>query len=75
MEYCCHVWEGASSCYLNILDKLQKWVCRTVGPSLAASPLTHSPNIASVKSFYRYYFVDDNVDVAELVLHLSLDSF
>ena len=43
MEYCCHVWAGAPSCYLELLDKLQKWICRTVGPSLAASlePLAH----------------------------------
>ena len=37
MEYCCHVWAGAPSCYLELLDKLQKQICRTVGPSLAAS--------------------------------------
>ena len=24
MEYCCHVWAGALSCYLELLDKLQK---------------------------------------------------
>ena len=36
MEYCCHVWAGASHCYLVLLDKLQKRICRTVGPSLAA---------------------------------------
>ena len=24
MEYCCHVWAGAPSCYLEVLDKLQK---------------------------------------------------
>ena len=24
MEYCCHVWDGAPSCYLELLDKLQK---------------------------------------------------
>ena len=43
MEYCCHVWAGAPSCYLELLDKLQKQICRTVGPSIAASlePLTH----------------------------------
>ena len=23
MEYCCHVWAGAPSCYLELLDKLQ----------------------------------------------------
>ena len=28
MEYCCHVWAGAPSCYLELLDKLQKWICR-----------------------------------------------
>ena len=26
MEYCCHVWAGAPSCYLELLDKLQKWI-------------------------------------------------
>ena len=43
MVYCCHVWAGAPSCYLELLDKLQKRICRTVGPSAAASlePLTH----------------------------------
>ena len=24
IEYCCHVWVGAPSCYLELLDKLQK---------------------------------------------------
>ena len=37
MEYCCRVWAGAPSCYLELLDKLQKRICRTVGPSFAAS--------------------------------------
>ena len=43
MEYCCHVWAGTPSCYLELLDKLQKQLCRIVGPSLAASleRLTH----------------------------------
>ena len=40
MEFCCHVRGGAHSCYLELLDKLQKQICRTVGPSLAA-PLEH----------------------------------
>ena len=22
MEYCCHVWTGATNCYLELLDKL-----------------------------------------------------
>ena len=43
MEYCCCVWAGVPSWYLELLDKLEKRICRTVGPSLAASlePLTH----------------------------------
>ena len=58
MEYCCHVWAGAPSCYLELLDKLQKRICRTVGPSLAASlePLAHRRNVACLSLFYRYYF-------------------
>ena len=50
MEYCCHVWAGVPSCYLDLLDKLQKWICRIVGPSLAASlePLAHHRNVASL---------------------------
>ena len=43
MEYCCHIWAGAPSCYLELLDKLSKEICRTVCPSLAAflEPLAH----------------------------------
>ena len=37
MKYCCHVWPGATSCYLKLLDKLQKRIFRTADPSLATS--------------------------------------
>ena len=37
MEHCCHACADAPSCYWAMLDKLQERVCRTVGPSLAAS--------------------------------------
>ena len=49
MEYCCYVWAGALSRYLELLDKLQKQICRTVGPSVACSlePLAHLRNVAS----------------------------
>ena len=48
MEYCCHVLACVPSCYLELLDKRQKRMCRIVGPSLAASlePLTHRRNVA-----------------------------
>ena len=69
MEYCCHVWAGASSCYLELLDKLQKRICRTVGPLLAASlePLAHCWNVASLIFFYRYYFGRCSSELAQLV--------
>ena len=68
-KYCCHVWAGAPSCYLELLDKLQKRICRTVDPSLAASlePLAHRQNVASLSLFYRYYFGRCSSELAELV--------
>ena len=69
MEYCCHVWAGAPSCYLDLLDKLQKRICRIVGPSLTASlePLAHRRNVASLNVFYRYYFGRCSSELAQLV--------
>ena len=71
MEYCCHVWAGAPSCYLELLDKLQKQMCRIVGSSLAASaslePLAHRRNVASLSLFYRYYFGRCSLELAELI--------
>ena len=69
MEYCCHVWAGTPSCYLELLDKLQKRICRTIGPSLAASlePLALRQNVASSSFFYRYYFGRCSSELAQLV--------
>ena len=69
MEYCCHVWASAPSCYLELLDMLQKQICRTVGPSLAASlePLALHRNVASLSLFYRYYFGRCSSELAQLV--------
>ena len=69
MEYCCHVWAGAPSCYLELLDKLQKRICRNVCPSLAGSlePLAHRRNVASLSLFYRYYFGRCSSELAQLV--------
>ena len=47
MEYCCHVWAYAprqlGNYYLELLDKLQSLIRRTVGPSIVAfvEPLAH----------------------------------
>ena len=58
MEYYYHVWAGVPSYYLELLDKLQKQICRTVGLLLAVSlePLAYRQNVASLSLFYRYYF-------------------
>ena len=65
MEYCCHIWDGAPSCYLELLDKLQKRMCRIVAPSL--EPLAHRRNVASLSLFYRYYFGRCSSELAQLV--------
>ena len=71
-----HVWNTVVTsglvlcCYLKLLAKLQKQICRTVGPSLAASlePLAHRRNVASLSLFNRYYFGRCSLELAQLVL-------
>ena len=53
MEYCCHVWACAPSCYLELLDKLQF--------------LARRRNMASLSLFYRYYFGRCSSELAQLV--------
>ena len=68
-EYCWHIWAGALICNLELLKKLQKWIFRTVGPSLAASlePLAHHRNVASLSLLYRYYFGRCSSELDQLV--------
>ena len=49
----CHVWAGVLSCYMELLQKLQKQLCWTAGPSRAASPepLAHCRNVARLSLF------------------------
>ena len=49
---------GDPSCYLEMLDKLQICICRTVDSLLAASfeSLAHCRNVARLSLFCRYYF-------------------
>ena len=69
MEDRCHVWAGAPSCYLELLDKLQKRICRTVVPSLAAflETLAYRRNVTSLSLFYRYYFGRCSSELAQLI--------
>ena len=69
MEYCCHAWAGAPGGYLELLDKPQKQICRTLGPSLVASlePLSYPWNVTSLSLFCRYYFGRCSSELAQLV--------
>ena len=60
MGYCCHVWAGAPSCYLGMLDKLQKWVCRAT--------LAYHRTVDSLSLFHRYYFARCSYEPVELAL-------
>ena len=64
MEYCCHVGAGAPNCYLELLDKLQKWICRTCCFSWTIGSLSKCVQLRFFQLkfffnfFYRYYLVD-----------------
>ena len=72
-EYFCHAWASTPVCYLDMLDKLQKQVRRTVGTLLATSfePLNHLRNLASLNLIYRYYFGRCTTQLVKL-FHYSL---
>ena len=55
--YIISIAKSASKCYLELLDKLQIRICRTVGLSLAASlePLAHCRIVTGLSLFYRYF--------------------
>ena len=69
IEYCFHGWTCVPNCYLELLEKLQKRICRIVSPLLAASlkPLAYHWNVASVSLFYMYYLGKCSSEVAQLV--------
>ena len=63
MEYCCHIWGGAPSCYLGFLDTATKtYMQDCYGPSLAMAslePLAHRRNVASLsEGCYKDVYVN-----------------
>ena len=64
-----HIWAGAPSCYLELLDKIQRWICKIVCLSLAVSleALAHHQNVASLTFSYRHYFGRCSSELAQLV--------
>ena len=69
IEYSCHVWAGAPSCYLELLNKLQKHMqdCWSFTYCLSLEPLAHLRNVANLSLFYRYYFGRCSSELAQLV--------
>ena len=58
MEYCSHIWAGASSRDLIVLDRIQNKAIRLINdPKLTNSlaPLAHRRAVSSLALFYRYY--------------------
>ena len=54
---------------LRIVRQATKWICRTVGPSIAApvEPLAHRQNVAISRLSCRYYFGRFSSELAPLV--------
>ena len=54
---------------LGLLEKLQKQICKTIGPSHAASfePLAHRRIVAHLSPFYKYFFGRCSSELAPLV--------
>ena len=57
------------SCYLELLDKLQKLICRTVVLQLLLllNPLTNCWNVARLILFYRYYSVRCSSEMPQMI--------
>ena len=49
MEHCCNIRAGVHRYYSDMLDKMQKWVCRTVGFSFASflESMSHGWKVAN----------------------------
>ena len=69
MEYYCHFWNDAPSCYLEMLDKLQKPIYKIIAPLFVATlePLAYHRNGAILIVFYRYSFGRYSSELAQLV--------
>ena len=69
MEYCCHIWAGASQQALSCLDRVQRRLRYLVGDSLFSSlqPLSHRRNVASLSLLYRYYNGKCSKELHEMV--------
>lgn len=68
MEYFCFALIGSPTCYLELLDKLQKWSCRIAGPWF--DTFAHTRNVTRLNSFLRYDFGRYLSNLAQMFLLL-----
>ena len=70
MEHCCHAWVVSTRWYLDMLDKLQQQLNRTLNLTHAASlkPLDHYQNVASLSLFYKHLSGRCSSKLAELAV-------
>ena len=56
MEYCSNIGARAFDCFVGTLNKLQKWLYRVAGPTVAVflEPLAHRRNVFIFNFFCRY---------------------
>lgn len=69
IEYCCHIWGGASSESLNLLDRIQRRVCNSIGESLSSKldSLSHRRAVSSLCLFYKYFHGHCSSELSDLV--------
>ena len=66
MECYCHVLASVPNCYLDMFQKLQKRLHRTIPHALVVSlePIAHCRNMGSISLFCEYYFYKCSSDMA-----------
>ena len=67
LEYCSHLWRGASKHSLNTLDAIQRRAIRLLGDPASTDtldPLAHRRSVSALSLFYRYYllFLRDKIN-------------
>ncbi len=70
MEYCCHVWAGAPSSSLKILDRIQARAIRLIDDDIITSclkSLYHRRAVSCLCLFYRYYHGACSVELSGCV--------
>lgn len=78
MEYCCHLWAGASKTHLSPLDSIQARAIRFIDDASLSSTLTslaHRRDVAGLSLMYRYVHASCANNLASMISFSSEPSF